>query len=98
MLLKDILYKVAIRSVSGSTQVEVTDLQIDSRQVGKGSCFIAIRVSNQTGMSISAWRKKTAQPRSYEQIPAEMSNGVTYVTVAESSEAAGLMAHLFYGE
>ena len=27
-----------------------------------------------------------------------MSNGVTYVRVAESSEAAGLMAHLFYGE
>ena len=49
MLLKDILYKVAIRSVSGSTQVEVTDLQIDSREVVKGSCFIAIRGQQSDG-------------------------------------------------
>lgn len=99
MLLKDILYKVAIRSVSGSTQVEVTDLQIDSRQVGKGSCFIAIRGQQSDGHEyIRMAEEKCAAAIVCEQIPAEMSNGVTYVQVAESSEAAGLMAHLFYGE
>lgn len=99
MLLKDILYKVAIRSVSGSTQVEVTDLQIDSRQVGKGSCFIAIRGQQSDGHEyIRMAEEKGAAAIVCEQIPAEMSNGVTYVQVAESSEAAGLMAHLFYGE
>ncbi len=99
MLLKDILYKVAIRSVSGSTQVEVTDLQIDSRQVGKGSCFIAIRGQQSDGHEyIRMAEEKGAAAIVCEQIPAQMSNGVTYVQVAESSEAAGLMAHLFYGE
>ncbi len=99
MLLKDILYKVAIRSVSGSTQVEVTDLQIDSRQVGKGSCFIAIRGQQSDGHEyIRMAEENGAAAIVCEQIPAEMSNGVTYVQVAESSEAAGLMAHLFYGE
>ncbi|MFN8246671.1 MAG: UDP-N-acetylmuramoyl-L-alanyl-D-glutamate--2,6-diaminopimelate ligase [Ferruginibacter sp.] len=99
MLLKDILYKVAIRSVSGSTQVEVTDLQIDSREVGKGSCFIAIRGQQSDGHEyIRMAEEKGAAAIVCEQIPAEMSNGVTYVQVAESSEAAGLMAHLFYGE
>lgn len=41
-MLKELLYKVSLRSVKGTTDREVTDLQIDSRKVSKGSCFIAI--------------------------------------------------------
>ena len=83
MLLKDILYKVAIRSVSGSTQVEVTDLQIDSRQVGKGSCFIAFWGQQSDGHEyIRMAEENGAAAIVCEQIPAEMSNGVTYVQVA----------------
>ena len=43
MLLRDILYKVAIRSVTGSTEVDINDLQIDSRKVNSGSLFVAVR-------------------------------------------------------
>ena len=42
-VLQDILYKVAIRSVSGNTGIDVKDLQIDSRKVVAGTAFIAIR-------------------------------------------------------
>ena len=41
--LHDILYKVRLRSISGSTSIEITDVVIDSRQVSRGSCFIAIK-------------------------------------------------------
>ena len=44
-ILQDILYKVNIRSVAGKAVTEVTDLQIDSRKVSAGSCFIAIKGS-----------------------------------------------------
>ena len=42
-MLNDILYKVSIRSVHGNTNIAVKDLQIDSRKVSNGSCFIAIK-------------------------------------------------------
>ena len=41
--LRDILYKVGIRTVSGDTAVEITDVQMDSRLVGPRCCFIAVR-------------------------------------------------------
>ena len=49
MILKDILYKASIRSVMGNTNTEIKDLQIDSRKVTAGSCFIAIRGSAADG-------------------------------------------------
>ena len=33
MILKDILYKVSIRSVKGNTNINIDGLQIDSRKV-----------------------------------------------------------------
>ena len=49
MLLRDVLYKVAIRSVAGSTDTEVKDVQIDSRKVKPGGLFIAVRGTGADG-------------------------------------------------
>ena len=43
MILQDILYKVAIRSVKGNTNIDIRDLQMDSRKTNSGTCFIAIK-------------------------------------------------------
>jgi UDP-N-acetylmuramoyl-L-alanyl-D-glutamate--2,6-diaminopimelate ligase len=43
VLLSDILYKVPIRSVAGSTGVEISGIQIDSRRIKKGSVFVAVK-------------------------------------------------------
>ena len=43
MLLQDVLYRVGIRSVAGSTSVEVNDIQIDSRKIKPGSVFVAVK-------------------------------------------------------
>lgn len=37
MLLSDILYKVALKSVSGVTDIEINNIQFDSRQVNQES-------------------------------------------------------------
>jgi UDP-N-acetylmuramoyl-L-alanyl-D-glutamate--2,6-diaminopimelate ligase len=96
--LQDILYKVSIRSVHGNTQTEVKDIQIDSRKVGKGSAFIAIKGSGSDGhLFIENAIENGAVVVIAEQFPALLHNGVTYVQVEDSSIAAGFIAHHFYG-
>ena len=40
--LQDILYNVRLKAVTGSTNLDVKDIQIDSRKVTEGSVFVAI--------------------------------------------------------
>lgn len=98
-VLQDILYKVRIRSVSGNTDISVNDLQIDSRKVGPGSAFIAIRGANADGHAyIDTAIGKGATAIIAEDLQASVKEGITYVQVADSAEAAGWMAHHFYGQ
>jgi len=98
-MLKDILYKVSIRLVVGNTNIEVADLQIDSRKVSNGSCFIAIKgVSTDGHQFIDIAIANGASAIVCDQLPENTDDGVTYVQVENTSEAAGLMAHNFYGE
>ena len=99
-LLQDILFKVNIRSVYGSTAVDVNDLQIDSRKVSNGLGFHCYQRSRrQTGISSLTRRLRTAQKRlSAKQCLQQKTEGVTYVQVENSAAAAGVMAHNFYGQ
>ena len=49
MKLSDVLYKVSIRSINGGTDIDVKDVQIDSRKIKKGSLFIAVKGSAADG-------------------------------------------------
>ncbi len=42
-LLKDLLYRVAIEAVHGSTIIEVAKIEFDSRKVEPNDIFVAIR-------------------------------------------------------
>lgn len=95
--LSDILYKVPITGVWGKTDMPVRDVQIDSRQVQRGSVFVAVKGSASDGHQFIA--KAVAQGAAAvvcEVVPEEKSEGVTYVQTGNSAEAAGLMAHNFY--
>jgi len=99
VILQDILYQVKIRSVNGNLQASVKDLQIDSRKVGTGSCFIAIKGVHANGHEfIGKAVSSGAGVIICEVLPAQMSETVTYIMVENSSEAAGLMASHFFGE
>jgi UDP-N-acetylmuramoyl-L-alanyl-D-glutamate--2,6-diaminopimelate ligase len=96
--LQDILYKVKIRSVSGSTAIAISDLQTDSRRVQPGSAFIAIKGSATDGHDfIGKAIELGAAAIICETMPAQITEGVTYVQTDNSAEAAGYMAHNFYG-
>jgi len=97
-LLKDILYKVHIRSVKGQPVTDVINIQIDSRKVTAGSCFIAIKGSNADGNNyIDKAIANGATVIICEQLPLTENKNVQYIVVENSAEASGIMAHNFYG-
>jgi UDP-N-acetylmuramoyl-L-alanyl-D-glutamate--2,6-diaminopimelate ligase len=96
-MLKDILYKVNIRSVKGNTNIEVNDLQIDSRKVTAGSCFIAIEGNTTNGHDyISKAIENGAVAIIHEKFSAIPQDGITYIEVENSAIAAGVISHNFY--
>ena len=98
-LLQDILYTVRIRSLTGRTDLHITDVQIDSRLIGQGSCFIAIKGVAQDGHAyIDTAIQKGAIAIVCETLPSNLHSGVNYVQTDDAAKAAGIMAHAFHGE
>lgn len=98
-MLKDLLYKVKLIAVHGSTDVDVTNLQLDSRMVTNGTCFIAIKGDTVDGHNyISKAIELGAVAVVVENMPTVLVENITYVQVTNSNVAVGLMANNFYGE
>jgi UDP-N-acetylmuramoyl-L-alanyl-D-glutamate--2,6-diaminopimelate ligase len=99
MLLNEVLYGINICSVSGSTEININDLQIDSRKVGPGSCFIAIKGSAIDGHQfINQSIESGAIAIVCEKLPTDLKKNVSYVQVKDAAIAAGMMSHRYYGE
>src|SRR4051812_30179234 len=96
-LLRDILISVPVAGVTGGMDTAVSSLHIDSRQVTPGSAFIAIRGTLSDGhLFIDKAIESGAAVVVYEDAPPAKKEGITYVQVKNSAEAAGLMADAFY--
>jgi UDP-N-acetylmuramoyl-L-alanyl-D-glutamate--2,6-diaminopimelate ligase len=96
--LQDILYKVPMRSVKGSLDVEIESLQLDSRKAGPSSAFIAIRGTVTDGHQfIPQVVAAGAAAVICETLPETQNQGTVYVQVESTTIAAALMAHNFYG-
>jgi len=99
MQLSDILYKVKIRSVIGGTELDIKDVQIDSRKITQGSLFIAVRGTAIDGHQFIAKAiKQGAVAIVHEQTSVEKKEGVTLVQVENTATAAGIIAHNFYNQ
>ena len=97
MKLRDIIKGIEAE-VSGPTDVEVNDLQFDSRRVGKGTLFVAQRGTKVDGHTfIGGAIESGAVAIVCEELPASITDGVSYVKVPDSSRALGLMAANYYG-
>jgi len=97
--LRDILYKVNIRSVIGSTDLEINDVQIDSRKIKSGSLFIAVKgVAFDGHQFIDKAIEAGAVAVVFQESFIERKEGVVYVEAENSAAAAGLIAHNFFGQ
>ncbi len=96
-ILQDILYKVHLLEVVGATDIAVSSIAIDSRKVIKGTAFVAIKGVAQDGHDyILKAIELGAKVIVCENMPALLADGVTYIKVANTSEAVAFMAHQFY--
>ncbi len=98
-ILQTILYKVKLLAVQGNTNLPVSSIHIDSREVQAGSVFVAIKgVATDGHQFIETAIQKGAIVIVCEQFPATIHNNITYIQVANAQEAVAYMAHQFYGE
>jgi UDP-N-acetylmuramoyl-L-alanyl-D-glutamate--2,6-diaminopimelate ligase len=99
LILKDILYKVSIRSVQGDMAIAINALQTDSRKVDKNACFIAIKGTASNGHDfINTAIENGAAAVICEILPESIHENIVYVQVENSAIAAGIMSHNFYSE
>lgn len=95
----DILYKVRIVAVLGTTDVVISGVQIDSRKVSHRSVFVAVKGAAADGhLFINKAIEAGAVAIVCEEVPEQKKEGITYIQVADSAEASGIIAHNFYGQ
>lgn len=96
-ILKDILYKVAIESVKGSTDVAINAIEFDSRKISFNDVFVAIRGVVSDGHNfIEKAVNQGAIAIICEEFPDKIVNGVTYIQVKNANEALAFIANNFY--
>ena len=98
MELQQVLKKIAVVEAVGNTTVDIAGIQIDSRLVGKGQLFVAVKGTQTDGHRyIAKAIEQGAVAVLCEEMPDERPEGVAFVRVADSEEAVGLAATAFYG-
>ena len=96
-LLKDILYKVELLHIEGSTNCAIPHICFDSRLVQKDSLFIAVNGSLTDGHTfIEKAINLGAIAVLCEVLPDVLHEGVVYVKVKNSAIALGVLASNFY--
>ena len=95
--LKDILFGASIKTVVGSTERTISALSFDSRTVTAQGCFVAIHGLQVDGHHyIEKALALGAIAVVCEQLPDDLQAGITYIQVANSSDALAVMASNFY--
>ena len=98
IILKEIIYKVAIEAVKGSTDIPVHKIDFDSRNIGENDVFVAIRGTisdghDYVGKAISLG----AVAIICETFPEVLLIGITYIQVKDSNKALAYMAANYFG-
>ncbi len=92
-LLSDILYKVKLEEIIGSTHVAISSIVFDSRKVKKDSLFVATKGAADDGhIYIQKAIESGAIAIVCEEIPKDKNDQITYVKVTDSTYALGVMA------
>ena len=99
MRLEELLRNIKPLRIEGSTDVEITGVNIDSRKIKDGHLFVAMKGTQVDGHTfIPKAIALGAKAVLLEDMPAELTDGVTYVQVESTEDAVGKVAALFYGD
>lgn len=96
-ILKEILYKVAIETVHGSTDIVIHKIHFDSRNIQNNDAFVAIRGTLSDGHDyIEKAIELGATAIICSIFPEKLINGVTYIQVKDTNSAMAFMAANYY--
>lgn len=98
MKLNELLRKIKNVALTGSDNVEITGVNIDSRRIATGQLFVAMRGTQVDGHRfITKATEQGAVAVLCEELPEVLSEGVTYVKVPSTEDVVGHVATAFYG-
>jgi UDP-N-acetylmuramoyl-L-alanyl-D-glutamate--2,6-diaminopimelate ligase len=96
-ILKDILYKVAIEAIKGSTEIAINKMDFDSRKIEANDVFVAIRGTVSDGHDyIEKAITLGAIAIVCDVFPEIIIKGVTYVQVKDTNKALAYMAANYF--
>ena len=104
MKLSDLLKRIKPTAIIGSREIDITDVNIDSRQIGAGHLFLAIKGTVTDGHKfIPKAIEQGASAVVCEDLPEGISEngnptGVTYVQVPSTEDVVGIIATTFHGD
>lgn len=98
MKLKELLKDIPVIAIIGSEDVEITDVNIDSRRIKDGHLFIAMKGTQVDGHKfVPKAIELGAKAVMCEDMPEEKAEGVTYVQVESTEDVVGKVATTFHG-
>ncbi len=99
MRLQELLKNIKPVAIVGDVETEITGVNIDTRRIKEGHLFIAMRGTQVDGHKfIPKAIELGARAVLCEEMPATQADGVTYVQVESTEDAAGKGATIFYGD
>ncbi|MBR1933385.1 MAG: UDP-N-acetylmuramoyl-L-alanyl-D-glutamate--2,6-diaminopimelate ligase [Prevotella sp.] len=99
MKLSELLKDITPKAIQGDANIEITDVNIDSRRIGPGHLFVAIRGTVTDGHKfIPKAIEQGAAAILCEEMPEERNEGVCYVQVESTEGTVGPVATLFQGD
>ncbi|WP_291104743.1 MULTISPECIES: UDP-N-acetylmuramoyl-L-alanyl-D-glutamate--2,6-diaminopimelate ligase [unclassified Flavobacterium] len=98
IILKEIMYKVAIEAVKGSTDIAINKMDFDSRNIGANDVFVAIRGTVSNGHDyIEKAINLGAIAIVCDTFPEITTKGITYIQVKDTNKALAYMAANYFG-
>ncbi|MES2575304.1 MAG: UDP-N-acetylmuramoyl-L-alanyl-D-glutamate--2,6-diaminopimelate ligase [Bacteroidota bacterium] len=99
IILKEIIYKVAIEAVKGSTDVAINKMEFDSRNIEANDVFVAIRGTISNGHDfIEKAISLGAVTIVCDTLPENIASGITYIQVKDTNKALAFMAANYFGD
>ncbi len=99
MTIKQLIEEAKPLKIVGNDNIEVTGIEIDSRRIGPGNAFIAMKGTQVDGHQfIPKALELGATCIVCETLPSELQEGVTYVQYESTESVAGALATHFYGD
>ena len=101
MILNDLLANIKTTQILGSTDIDITGIQFDSRKVGEGNLFVAqdgTTVDGHNFITDCVAKGAKAVLLSKKEFLPSQPDGVTYILTNDADEALGQMASKWFGE